>query len=298
MKYLITLLTAFIIMTTGFAQGVDYTGSYNGSKPEMVMQTLLMPDHSFVIAMSYGAVDQLITGKWKQQVKGIYLEEDAPVAHTPFLVYQGHGNGADGELTFQNFEQNNPVAFRVLDSFQADSMKYLHLPGQTTFSHSSTLTLPANKLKTFFISQQVGENQHEVYEYTLAPGCNRVLLFYSSNNKQLFKGFAELKGGALYIKNDGEEQLIGRKEPLPQNYKQMMARVQSDKQIPETLNRTQDDGNVAYHLLQPRRKFASKLNIKSDQAYFGHPQADQQAEPQVDTIEPMVPVTSPPLIKP
>lgn len=298
MKYLITFSIAIFIMTASFAQSIDYTGSYNGSRHEMVMQTLLMPDHSFVIAMSYGAVDQLITGKWKQQGKGIYLEEDAPVMQAPFLVYQGQGNGSDGELTFQNFERNTAVAFRVLDSFQADSMKYLHLPGQTTFSHSNSLTLPAGKLKTFFISQQVGETQHEVYEYTLAPGCNRVLLFYTSNNKQLFKGFAQLQDGVLYIKNDGEQQLIGRKEPLPENYKQVMARVQRDKQIPETLNRTYDDGSVAYHLLPSRRKFNSKLNLKNDQAYFGHPQANQQAEPQVDTLEPMVPVTPPPPIKP
>ncbi len=81
------LLVFFISSNNAFSQQSDFIGYYNGSKHEMARELLIMPDKHFVISISYGSVDQLIFGTWKQQGNQLVMEEAKKEIPAAFTVY-------------------------------------------------------------------------------------------------------------------------------------------------------------------------------------------------------------------
>ncbi|WP_158827045.1 hypothetical protein [Mucilaginibacter lacusdianchii] len=271
MRYLnLLLLSMLTACINTFAQENDYVGSYNGSKHELALQLYIMPQHNFVIAMSYGAVDQVIIGKWERKGDGIYLKQDTPPQSDPFLVYQRKAGANENEFIFRNFGMNTTVAFRVLNKFNADSLKYLHLPGENIFTRSSTLQVPANKLGSIFISRQIAEGRHEIYQYNLAPGYNAALLYYNpAPNQQLFESQAVLKDGVLYLINaDGNQQATGHKSPLPDSYERQLAELKKSTAVPDSLDQLQNGVYQTYYRLKPTQHFESNLKLNTATAYF------------------------------
>ncbi|WP_028295442.1 hypothetical protein [Olivibacter sitiensis] len=251
------------------AQEDEYVGSYNGSRPELAFQLYILPEQDFVVMMSYGAVDRIVIGKWEKQGDGIFLkEEQAP--QPPFLVYQAKGDGPEKVFSFHNFDQNTTTAFRLLEKFNADSLVYIHLPDETRFSRSNILNVPENSTTTFFISRNLTEDDCEVYEFELDKGYESVSLYYNYGlDEPPFEANAILKDHKLYLTDSfGDANPLGSKNPLPEDYKDLVAEAKAYTAIPDSFSDEQSDVKVTYYLLKPKNSFKSALHLDANRAYF------------------------------
>jgi hypothetical protein len=295
----------FLLLLTiaAYAQKSNFIGRYNGTKPELAQELVILPDGHFIFSLSYGAVDKLISGQWTANGDKIRLIEKK-TAMEPFIVYGRHSSTLNkGKLfIFQEYAQNTGIAFSFADIFDASRFKLIHLKNQHTFSHTNKLNVTSKPVTTFFLSKPMHKNpadkgEVKVYEFTPAAEWNEFMLFYNRETEDPpFVIEAALNGNTLMIQNnDRESTSFGRKEELPANFNidNYQAYFKEGTDLPDSLSRRDtSDNQITYHLIKSRRNFSSTLNIKQNEAYF-EPEKDFDKVP----VEPVV-TELPPLIIP
>lgn len=251
------------------AQEDEYIGAYNGSKHELVLQLYILPENDFVITMSYGAVDRLVVGKWKEEGAAIVLQEDRSGLDEPFFVYQAKREIVDKRYTFQHFDWNTTTAFGTMDSFDPARLMYIHRPDEFHFSHENNLSLKDTS-NTFFISRAQENTIQEVYAYESGEGYNSIYLFYNQAiDDERFESRAILKDQTLYWLNDsGGTERVGVRDALPEGYQQMVKEVSDYKTVPDTITRIENDVEVSYYRLAPKQVFESQVDLDASKAYF------------------------------
>ncbi|KIO75057.1 hypothetical protein TH53_22640 [Pedobacter lusitanus] len=291
-------LVCFLLILTinTYAQKSNFIGRYNGSKPELAQELLLLPDGHFIFSLSYGAVDKLISGQWTVNGDKIRLLEKK-VAMEPFIVYGRHSNTLKkGKLfIFKEYAQNTSVVFSFTDTFDPGSFKLLHLQDQTTFSHTDQLNVISKPVTTFFLSKSANMSSElndkvKVYEITPASEWNEFMLFYNGEAEiPAFTIEASLKDSTLMIEADGRKGVsFGRREELPANFNidNYKDYFKTGTGLPDTLVRRDSLGNqVTYHLVKSKGMFDSVLIIKEDDAYF-KPESDADVTPVDHVVTP------------
>lgn len=297
-----------LLIITAYAQKSSFIGRYNGTKPELAQELAILPDGHFIFSLSYGAVDQMITGQWIANGDNkIRLLEKKPVIE-PFIVYGRHNsNLKKGKLfIFKEYAQNTGIAFSFADVFDASRFKLIHLKNQMTFSHTNKLNVTSKPVTTFFLSEPIHKNQTnngevKVYEFSPAAEWNEFMLFYSAETKAPpFNIEASLNGDMLMIQATGEKSVsFGRKEELPAdfniaNYKDYF---KEGANLPDSLSRSDtSDNQIIYKLIKSKRNFSSILKIKEKEAYF-KPEKDFDDIPAEPAVHPTV-TDLPPLVIP
>ncbi|AOM79921.1 hypothetical protein [Pedobacter steynii] len=273
-----TLLTAMLLLSlAGYAQKSAFVGSYNGTKPEIAQELLILPDHRFLFSLSYGSVDQVLTGSWTEEGGKLSLKEEK-TSVDPFLIFGGYnsrlGNGK--HFTFKGYADNVSVALSVEDVFDASSFKLLHSRDQSVFSRTNHLDFTAKPVHKFFLSRAVsnapGEESNQVYAFHPQSEWNDFVLYYSSAaDSPPLSLKAELKNDSLFLfEEEREGRYFAVKRELPENLTpEKLDAYFKNSRVPDSLSFPDSTGKVqTYHILRSTEHFKSALTIQDKDAYF------------------------------
>ncbi|MBB6502151.1 hypothetical protein [Pedobacter cryoconitis] len=283
------LLMVLSLSTSLYAQTNDFTGSYNGTKPEIAMELLILPGNRFIYSLSYGAVDQLILGNWKVEGQKIFLQEQRDDTE-PFVVY-GRNNEQlkKGKLfIFREYAQNTGIGFSFTDTFTTDSFKLLNSSTQSYFNHVNRLNVISKPVTSFFLSNPIRgtSGRSAVYNFNPPTEWNEFLLLYDGNtDRELFTASFVLKENVLYsIGPEQNESRFGAKEALPADFDKIYSRAALGR--PESISLPDSLDNIhTYHTLKPLKHFISVLHIPETGAYFETKDNDI-ASPVTDNVNP------------
>lgn len=307
----ISLLAGMLVLNMGgYAQKSVFPGRYNGSKPEIAQEMMILPDGRFLFSMSYGSMDKIMVGKWTEKDGTISLKEEK-AASEPFLIFGRYNNSTADKgkrFTFKGFAENTSVAVSFEDAFKANSFKLLHLRDQSTFSRSNELKVSDQPVHQFFLSKPVygplEEDNNVVFTFKPLPEWNDFVLYYSreADNPPVALQ-AVLKNDSLFLsEGNGEGQYFAVKKELSKETDlSKFDRYFLDARIPDSLSLRDTAGNAhMYNLLKSTARFNSKLVMPEHEAYFKR--EDDLMTDQIPTTPalgspapppPKVPVTKP-----
>lgn len=259
------------------AQKSAYPGSYNGSKMEIAQEIMILPDGRFLFSLSYGAVDQLIAGKWTEAGGKLSLKEEK-AAMDPFIVFGRHNSAAEkGRLfTFKGYDRNTSIAVSFDDAFDAGSFQLLHLRDQSTFSRSNSLNVTSRPVNKFFLSKPLSkastEDNNSIYAFSAPQEWNDFILYYNPEAETPPLSFqAVLKNDSLFLGEEGSEgNYFGVKKQFPDDFNPAkFDRYFSETGVPDSLSLSDTAGNKQiYKQLKAGDKFKSTLTIPDHEAYF------------------------------
>uniref|UniRef100_F4C9I1 Uncharacterized protein n=1 Tax=Sphingobacterium sp. (strain 21) TaxID=743722 RepID=F4C9I1_SPHS2 len=266
-------LTILLTLTLGMAYGQSpFIGSYNGSQREAALELYILPQHHFVFAMSYGAIDRTIVGKWEQKGEKIFFQETKSADRDAFIVYEGVDKEllAESEFVFKNFSQNTGTAFRILPEFHPDSMKLIHLRDENTFSMTNRLSVTPKAHSSFFLSAPNNSVENDVYEFKPATTSNTLYLYYNhETNYDTFQMEAYLKGDSLYMNDGAGERFFAVKGTLNSDYEALLSDATENQRIPLQLEVEGLNGKrIILQRLRPVKQFKCLLHLDENSAYF------------------------------
>ncbi|SHE62392.1 hypothetical protein [Pedobacter caeni] len=307
----ISLLAGMLVLNMAiYAQTSIFPGRYNGSKPEIAQEIMILPDGRFLFSLSYGAMDKVMVGKWTEKDGKLSLKEEK-AASEPFVIFGRHSNNATDKgkaFTFKGFAENTSVAVSFEDAFEANSFKLLHLRDQSTFSRSNELKVTDKPVHQFFLSKPVygpsEEDNNVVYTFKPLPGWNDFVLYYSTEaDSPPISLQAVLRNDSLFLSEGkgGEQYFAVKKELSKETDLRKFDRYFLDARIPDSLSLRDTDGNAhTYNLLKSKARFNSKLIIPEQEAHFQRDDdAGMDQEQGTVVVEsPGVPPPKVPVVKP
>lgn len=245
----------------------------------------------------YGAVDELMYGKWTVKGETIHFEEQKNTG-TPFIAY-GRANPAVSKgknFIFKEYAQHTGITFGFGEHYAPDLFKLLNADDQSSYSHTNRLSVVSRPSPSFFLAKPVGpipkKDSSSVYQFTPAAELNDFILYYDGTaDRAKLAVTGILKDNVLYI----NEERFGAKEELAQNFKMDKYTAFFNKKAgpPDSLSIADSTGTrFTYQLVEPARNFNAVLQLPGNEAYFKTEESrNSPAEVTVDNV--VVPVIAP-----
>ncbi|KAA8735630.1 hypothetical protein F4V57_02225 [Acinetobacter qingfengensis] len=264
------LMTVLCFSSNSKAKEDSFIGFYNGSKMELMFHLYLLPNHEFVINLSYGSEDRVILGSWIQIEKNkIHLTEIRDQDDS-FFVYAAEGSGTSRKIEFRSFDENTYNALAFGEIFNRKALRYILKPDENNFYYTYDLDKSVASSKKIYLSRSISQDKHEVYEFEPKDNNHNVLLIYNRLiDKPLFTLDAVLKDDVLFTVDDMESQPLGKKQLLPKNIMFQLSEVKKLHQIPDQLMSEKDGKPIKYKRLFPIKKFTTIMKLNPQESYFG-----------------------------
>jgi hypothetical protein len=202
-------LTASVTPHAATPAEVSYVGDYRGGSVDTVSQLALLDDNTFCFALSGGALDMVIAGRWKSEGTGVRLQQ-VRQDQTLFPVFTRKAStlGTMVEFDFHGQTLSNaraPVFAVSVDDTPPTTLRPLFGKDHNTWSESYPLpALPAESVRYFYLGDVVEEAPGKppvvkVVQYRL-DGANSVRVgFDQLQAMPLMDQRAELKGDMLFL---------------------------------------------------------------------------------------------------
>ena len=186
-----------------------YVGDYRGGSVDTVTQLALLVDNTFCFAVTGGALDMLMAGRWKSEGTGVRLQQVRPDQTLfPAFARKVAALGDRVEFDFHGRSLSNaraPVFAVSADDQPPATLRPLFVADNSTWSESYQLpALPAQAVRTFYLGEVVDGTPGKppvvkVVQYRL-DGANSVRVgFDQLQAMPLMDQRAELQGDMLFL---------------------------------------------------------------------------------------------------
>ncbi|KRD46128.1 hypothetical protein ASE52_15620 [Acidovorax sp. Root275] len=202
-------LTASFTLHAATTAESGYVGEYRGGSVDTIAQLALLADNTFCFALTGGALDMVMAGRWKSEGSGVRLQQ-VRQDQTLFPAYARKvaALGAMVEFDFHGHTLSSaraPVFAVSADDKAPAALRPLFGQGNSNWSENYPLPpLPAESVRYFYLGDVVEEAPGKpavvkVVQYRL-DGANSVRVgFDPLQAMPLMNQRAELQGDMLFL---------------------------------------------------------------------------------------------------
>lgn len=218
----VALATLAVTITTHAATPAEtsYVGEYRGRAVDSVTQLALLDDNTFCFALTGGALNLLMAGRWKAESGGIRLRQ-VRQEQTLFPVFtrKSDAQGAMVEFEFHGRSLSRaqaPVFAVSADDKEPVALRPLFSESNSTWSERYKLpAMPVDAVRYFYLGDVVEAVPGKpllvkVVQYRLEGGHSVRVAFDQLQAMPLMDQRGELKGDILFLAGSR----LGKRQPL------------------------------------------------------------------------------------
>lgn len=270
----VALLALTVSVTPHAATSAEasYVGEYRGGSVDTVTQLALLADNTFCFAVTGGALDMLMAGRWKSEGTGVRLQQVRPEQTLfPAFARKVAALGDRVEFDFHGRSLSNaraPVFAVSADDQPPATLRPLFVADNSTWSESYQLpALPAQAVRTFYLGEVVDGAPGKapvvkVVQYRL-DGANSVRVgFDQLQAMPPMDQRAELQGDMLFLSGSrlGQRRALSRE--VEQAVRTGCVEPALNPNVPRPVKKGQDKP------LEPLRTFTLGLEAIQGKPFF------------------------------